>query len=123
MESSRRLNKTEAGYHMLQLLSAIDGKFSLEEDLVIRKYLVESYPFRVSLDGAMEHLSALSSEDYALHFQKCMDDFYSDSTRQERVEFLDFATQLIKADNEVTRRENLFLNMLFNAWDSENEGL
>jgi hypothetical protein len=123
METTRRLNKTEAGYHLLQLLSAIDGKFTLEEDLVIRKYLVENYPFRVSLDSAMDHLSALPPEDYVLHFQKCMDDFYSDSTRQERIEFLDFATQLVKADNEVTMKENIFLNMLFNAWDSENEGL
>ena len=123
MEKTRRLNKSEAGYHLLQLLSAVDGKFTLEEDLVIRKYLVENYPFHVSLDGAIEHLSALHADDYVLYFQKCMDDFYSDSTRKERIEFLDFATQLVKADNEVTGKENTFLKMLFNSWDSENEGL
>jgi hypothetical protein len=29
----------------------------------------------------------------------------------------------VKADNEVTGKENTFLKMLFNSWDSENEGL
>ncbi|MBK6837929.1 MAG: hypothetical protein IPG90_06370 [Bacteroidetes bacterium] len=66
---NRKLNKAEAGYHMLQLLAFVDQTFSVDEDLVIRKYLVENYPFHVNLDGAIEHLSMLKQEDYILHFQ------------------------------------------------------
>ncbi|MBL0104303.1 MAG: TerB family tellurite resistance protein [Bacteroidetes bacterium] len=117
--SEHKLNKVEAGYHMLQLLSVVDGKFSVEEDLVIRKYLVENYPFHVSLDGAMDKISILKSEDYIIHFQKCMDDFYQDSTQDERVHFMDFAVKLVSADEKVTPDENLFLNTLFDAWDIE----
>lgn len=116
---NRKLNKAEAGYHMLQLLSAVDNKFTIEEDLVIRKYLVENYPFHVNLDSAMDHLSLLKQEDYILHFQKCMDDFYQDSTPKERTEFLNFAVQLAKADQVITQTENLFLKTLFDAWESE----
>ena len=68
--SERKLNKAEAGYHMLQLLSMVDDSFSVNEDLIIKNYLVENYPFHVSLDGAMEKISVLKKEDYVLHFQK-----------------------------------------------------
>lgn len=114
----QKFNKAEAGYHMLQLLSAVDGKFGPQEDLVITNYLVENYPFRVEMDGAMEELSKLKSEDYILHFQKCMDDFFQDSEEHERTRFLKFAVELVKADEEVTTHENIFLKVLFDSWDS-----
>lgn len=117
--SAHKLNKVEAGYHMLQLLSVIDGQFSVQEDLVIRKYLVENYPFHVSLDGAMDKISLLKPEEYEVHFQKCMDDFYQDSTGDERVHFMDFAVKLVSADEKVTPDENRFLKILFDAWDIE----
>jgi hypothetical protein len=117
---NRKLNKAEAGYHMLQMLSALDGKFSVEEDLVIREYLVENFPFRTSLDGAMEFLSSLKQEDYILHFQKCMEDFYEDSTVEERNEFLNYAVLMVNADNLITRDENIFLKTLFDNWEIEN---
>ncbi len=118
----KQYNKAEAGYHMLQLLSALDGKFGPNEDLVIRNYLVENYPFRVEMDGAIEELSKLKPEDYILHFQKCMDDFFQDSEEEERTHFLKFAVQVVKADNEVSWRENIFLKTLFDAWDITHQG-
>jgi len=113
----KNLNKAEAGYHMLQLLAAVDGKFGAKEDLIIRNYLVENYPFHVELDGAIDALSKLNPEDYILHFQKCMDDFFQDSEEEERTSFLKFAVELVKADDEVTKKENIFLKTLFDAWD------
>lgn len=117
----KKLNKAEAGYHMLQLLSAVDGKFGPHEDLVITKYLVENYPFRVEMDGAMEELSKLKTEDYIIHFQKCMDDFFQDSEEPERTRFLKFAVDLVKADDEITSDENIFLKILFDTWDSAHQ--
>ena len=103
---------------MLQLLSAVDGKFGPKEDLVITNYLVENYPFHVEMDGAMEALSKLIPEDYIIHFQKCMDDFFQDSEEYERTRFLKFAVDLVKADDKITEEENVFLKILFDAWDS-----
>lgn len=115
----KKFNKAEAGYHMLQLLSAVDGEFGPQEDLVITNYLVENYPFRVEMDGAMEQLSKLKSEDYILHFQKCMDDFFLDSEEKERTRFLKFAVDLVKADDKITPHENVFLKILFDSWDND----
>ena len=39
------MNKTIAGYHMLMILSAVDHKFHIEEEKIIREYLFQEFPF------------------------------------------------------------------------------
>ncbi len=48
-----------------------------------------------------------------------MNDFYLDSTEKERAEFIDFAMKIVKADNVITAKENIYLRELFNAWDPD----
>ncbi|MGL4598556.1 MAG: TerB family tellurite resistance protein [Bacteroidia bacterium] len=115
------LNKPIAGYHLLLILSAVDGKFNLAEDDVIVAYLTENFPFHVNLDNEIEFLSTLPEEKYMDHFTKAMNDFYNDSIPKERDHFLDFAVQLVKADQIITPEENIYLNTLFNAWAPEFE--
>jgi len=67
-------------------------------------------------------LSALPKEDYFLHFNNAMNDFYEDSTAKERTEFLNFAVKMVKADDKITTEENKYLKELFFAWESEHEG-
>jgi uncharacterized tellurite resistance protein B-like protein len=117
----KKMNKVMAGYHMLMILSQVDGEFDQSEGNVIINYLKETFPFRVNLDGEMDIISALPSEDYFIHFNNAMNDFYEDSTQQERVDFLNFAVKLVKADKKITAEENKFLKELFFAWDSEHE--
>lgn len=117
-----KMNKVMAGYHMLMILSQVDGEFDKSEGKVIVNYLKESFPFRVNLDHEMEVLSALPAEDYFLHFNNAMNDFYEDSTEQERVDFLNFAVKMVKADKKITVEENKYLKELFFAWESEFEG-
>jgi uncharacterized tellurite resistance protein B-like protein len=114
-----KMNKVMAGYHLLMILSEVDGYVSPEEGIVVVKYLHDTFPFRLNLDNEIEILSNLKSDDYESHFNKCMDDFYDDSTYEERISFLDFAAQLVGADKEVTPEENKYLHQLFDAWDSE----
>ena len=116
---TRKLNKAEAGYQMLQILSAVDGEFSADEDIVIRKFLVENALTDYQMEEETEVISALAPEDYILYFHKAMDDFYEDSTPEERTKFLDFAVQLVSADNRISEDENIFINDLFDAWDHE----
>ena len=110
-------NKAIAGYHMLMILSAVDEQFNGREDKVIRDYLIENFPPKTNLDHEMEILSQLDASDYPIHFNNAMNDFYLDSTPNERSHFIDFAVKLIVADKNVTPRENLFLNELYNAWE------
>jgi hypothetical protein len=52
-----------------------------------------------------------------------MNDFYEDSVAQERVDFLNFAVKVVKADKKITSEENKYLKELFFAWESEHEGI
>ncbi len=115
----RKLTKAEAGYQMLQILSAVDGEFSADEDIVIRKFLVDYALTDYQMEEETDVVSMIAPEDYILYFHKAMDDFYEDSTQDDRTKFLDFAVQLVKADNKITRDENIFLNELFAAWEPE----
>ena len=65
-------NKAIAGYHLLMILSAVDGKFSVQEDLIIERWLEKEFPLRVNLDRETEFLSKLKPDDYMIHFQSCM---------------------------------------------------
>ena len=118
-----KLNKVMAGYHMLMILSQVDGEFDRSEGKVIINYLKDAFPFHVNLDNEVEFLSALPKEDYFIHFNNAMNDFYEDSTPQERVDFLNFAVKMVKADNKITPEENKYLKELFFAWESEYEGV
>jgi hypothetical protein len=114
-----RTNKTIAGYHLLMILSAVDFRISVDEDMVIREYLVHEFPFHVNLDKQMEIISNLRPDEWEGHFLKMMDDFYDDSTETERKNLINFAIVLTKADNVITKEENRFLNLLFDHWESE----
>jgi hypothetical protein len=116
---NNRLNKTIAGYHLLMILSAVDYRISAEEDKVIRDYLVHEFPFRVNLDREMAIISNLKPDEWKSHFLKMMDDFYDDATEEERNKLIRFAIELTKADNVITKEENDYLNLLFEAWKPE----
>lgn len=109
-------NKPIAGYHILMILSAVDGKFSVKEDLIVEQWLEKEFPLRVNLDKETEELSNLKKDDYMIHFQKCMADFYEDSTEQERNDLIQYAIKLAKADKHISYEENIFINELFNEW-------
>ncbi len=114
-------SKAIAGYHLLMILSAVDGKFIVEEDMVISEWLKKKFPIFADLDKEMEILSALTPDYYMIHFQKCMDDFYRNSTPEERNELIQFAMDLIKADHTITKEENSFINELFDRWSEPSE--
>ncbi|MBL0339961.1 MAG: TerB family tellurite resistance protein [Bacteroidetes bacterium] len=115
------MNKATAGYHMLMILSAVDGKFNGQEDIIIKKFLEENFGDLSNLDNELAIISALKSEDYPVHFNNAMNQFYLDSNKGERNHFLDMATRLIAADKEISARENLFINELYKAWTEEIE--
>ncbi len=116
--STERETKAVAGYQMLMILSAIDGVFNAKEDKIIQQYLTENFSLKDNLDSEKDILSAFPKDEYAIHFNNAMNDFYLHSTVEERNHFLDFAVKLAIADKKITPKENLFLNELFNAWEA-----
>ena len=119
---SQTMSRAVAGYHMLMILSAVDGKLNGNENKVIQLYMEENYGGLIDLEQEMTQIKKIPSEEYPIHFNNAMNDFYIHSTKKERNHFLDMATRLVAADKQITPRENLFLNELFNAWEEDNEG-
>jgi hypothetical protein len=117
----KKLNKSIAGYHILMILSAVDFKFNVHEDLVIKDWLSDEFPFDINLDAQMETISNLKAEEWPQHFADCMQDYTDDATEHERHDLLMFAVDLVKADKTVTHAENKYVDMLFDAWFPEDK--
>jgi hypothetical protein len=117
-EMSFELNRSLAGYHMLMILSAVDGRFNGQEDNVIMEYMEEEKLLGKNLDTHTDFLSKLKKEDYPLHFNTAMNAYYMDSGNDERTHFLDMAMRLVMADQKLTPGENLFIDELFNTWEA-----
>lgn len=113
----QKSNKSIAGYHLLMILSAVDGEFSPQEGMLIKKYLAEEFPFRMNLDNELEVLALLQPEEWKDHFEFHARCFHDDSTEEERQSFVQFAKSLIKADEKVTDEEHIFYILLKNLWN------
>ncbi len=112
----QKSNKPIAGYHLLMILSSVDGEFAPEEGMLIQEYLAEEFPFKMNLDNELEIIATLQPEEWKDHFEFHARCFYEDSTEKERKDFAKFAKTLIKADDEVTEREHQFYKLLKNMW-------
>jgi L,D-peptidoglycan transpeptidase YkuD (ErfK/YbiS/YcfS/YnhG family) len=51
------------------------------------------------------------------HFEKVANDFYWQSTPEERNNFVNFAFKLVKADHKISKEENIYIDALYNLWD------
>jgi len=112
-----KFDKSIAGYHMLVILSEVDGYFDAAEKKVVEKYIKENHPSLINLEVQNRILSTLPKDLYMEHFEKVANDFYWQSTLEERNYFINFAFKLIKADREITKEENIYIDALYNIWD------
>ncbi len=111
-------NKTMAGYQILMILSMVDNEYNAEEDLVIKEFLIEEFPppIPINLDAEMEELSALKPSMYMPQFDQMLEDFFEESTPEERVLLYEFAVSLIQADRQIRDEENFYISRLIKAW-------
>lgn len=113
----QKSNKSIAGYHLLMILSSVDGEFAPEEGMLVQQYLAEEFPFKIDLDDELDTIALLKPEDWKGHFEfhgKC---FLEDSTEDERKNFIQFAKTLIKADEVVTDEEHTYYTLLKKLWN------
>ncbi len=115
------MNKAKAGYNMLMILSAVDNEFQEEEKVVIQSFIKKMWAAEYDDLALDTSVSKLTPDDWMPRFEECMDFFYSEADEKERNEFLQFAMDLVKADDVITEEENLFLKTLFDAWDPDNQ--
>lgn len=110
-------NKSIAGYHLLMILSSVDGEFAPEEGMLVQQYLADEFPFTINLDDELETIALLKPEEWKVHFEFHGRCFLDDSTEEERLNFIKFAKTLIKADDIVTDEEHTFYVLLKNLWN------
>ncbi|SMP23595.1 TerB family tellurite resistance protein [Chryseobacterium profundimaris] len=113
----QKSNKPIAGYHLLMILSSVDGEFAPEEGMLVQQYLADEFPFTTDLDNELETIALLKPEEWKAHFGFHARCFYDDSTEEERQSFIQFAKTLIKADNTVTDEEHSYYTLLKKIWD------
>ena len=113
----QKSNKSIAGYHLLMILSSVDGEFAPEEGMKVQEYLAEEFPFKMHLDNELDIIATLQPEEWKDHFEFHARCFHDDSTEKERKDFAKFAKSLIKADDEVTEREHQFYILLKKMWN------
>ncbi len=117
MSERRRKNKDVAGYQILSILAVIDGDFDPREGKVIVDYVAKNFPLGGNLERADEELSTTNQEDLDLLLQRCAEDFYLDSNEKERLELIDFALKLLKADDNIDPQESRLVQSLYQYWD------
>lgn len=117
MTTKGRKNKDVAGYLILSILAAVDGDFDAREGKVIVDYVKKNFPLGGNFENELDELSTTKEEDYPLLLQNCAEDFYADSIEKERLELVDFALKLVKADDIVDTDESWMINKLYQFWD------
>ena len=113
----QKSNKSIAGYHLLMILSSVDGEFAPAEGLKVQEYLAEEFPFKMNLDNELDVIATLQPEDWKDHFEFHARCFSDDSVEDERKSFVEFAKSLIKADDKVSEDEHRFYKLLKNIWN------
>ena len=112
-----RKNKDIAGFQILNILAEIDGDFDPKEGEVIINYVAKNFPLGGNLEEALEEVSTTRGDDYPILLQKCAEDFYADSNEKERLELIDFALKLLKADDKIDANEDWLISKLYQYWD------
>ncbi len=115
----KKMNKTEAGFHLLMLLSLADGSVHATENDVVIDFLNDHFHEDFNLIKEQAFLKALPAEERESHFMQTAEHFYTISTEDERHTITRFAMDLVMADETLQTHENKLINMLYDCWDIE----
>jgi uncharacterized tellurite resistance protein B-like protein len=116
------MDKITAGYKMLLILANADGEHETLESNIIKTSLGDEFEAAFSklvIEAEISRYSALNHSQLLQEFDYAMHEFYRNSSKTERAAFLQYAMNLIKANANITREENEFIDHLFEAWETE----
>lgn len=111
-----KMNKTEAGFHLLMILSKADGTIEKSESHVLLDFLEKNFNQPIDLIKEQAFLMAYPIESVMDHFIEIAEHFFKISTSPERNKLLQFAMKICMADEKMENQENKFINALYDAW-------
>lgn len=115
----QKMNKAEAGFHILSLLSLADGTLHTAEANVIIDFLNDHFHEDFDLIKEQAFIKALPIEEHENHLRETAEHFYSVSTEDERHTITRFAMDVVMADENMEKRENTLINTLYDCWAIE----
>lgn len=112
------MEKFQAIFEILYFLSSVDGEIHPSELNVITSFLSANYG-KVNFNpvAVANSLSTLTGQGMAEELLRAAAIFKNSSTAQDRIVVLDFALQLIGADNRISNEEGALFFMLGDAWN------
>lgn len=111
------MNIAQAGYHMLMILSVVDGQYAVAEGKIIVDYLAKNYQLDIDIDKENQTLLDVQKENIPEHFKKSAGHFLENSDEEQRVDFIAFAYRLVQADGRMATEENKILTSLAHFWN------
>ena len=61
-------------------------------------------------------MASVSEEERLKIFEGAAREFYETALNSDKEEFIDYAKKIIIADHKITKRENMYINKLFDLW-------
>jgi hypothetical protein len=117
----RKLNKSMAGYHILMILSAVDFRFHIKEELVIKEWIEQEFVLPINFDNELSIISALLPEQWQAHYTQCLHDYWDETSYNEKAAIVNFAEKLILADEILHKAENEFYKLLIRIWKEKTD--
>lgn len=114
-----KMNKTEAGFHILMILSLVDGSIHRAESSIILDYLEDKFHEPIEIIKEQAFLRACPEEERLQHFTETAQHFYKISDQEERNNLIEFAMKVVMADSKMENMENEYINTLFDCWGLE----
>lgn len=114
-----KMNKTEAGFHLLMILSKADGKIEKAESHVLLDFLEKNFRQTIDLVKEQAFLNAFPVTEIMPHFIEIAEHFFKITSNSERNKLLQFAMKVCMADSKMENQENKFINALYDAWGLE----
>lgn len=111
-----KMNKTEAGFHLLMTLSLADGSIQKSESSIILDFLEKSFHEPIEIIKEQAFLRACPNEELLNHFTEVAHQFYVISTEEERNSLISFAMKVVMADKKMELEENQYIHTLFDTW-------
>ena len=111
-----KMNKTEAGFHLLMTLSLADGSIAKAESSVILDFLEKNFKEPIEIIKEQAFLRACPNDHLLSHFIETAEQFFKISSSSERNKLIAFAMKVVMADDKMEHAENNYINALFDCW-------
>lgn len=112
------MDKFQAAFEILYLLSAVDGEVDINEVEIIKNFLQLNYG-SISFDPSevIGSIDTLTPQGKLEEFGTAASVFKGSSGAQDRTVFLDFAVRLIVADGNISEEEGQMFGFLADSWN------